>query len=456
MKDRNLDALPITHSLGDCSARSWLADCWYALTDKQKEILIRRSRGDSLDSIGKSFGLTRERVRQLQKDADERLIKQLMAVNPELNERLTTLIANKPAVNELDLLPFLPSSPYGAHVALLKALGMVHPNSWDGDLSGWWTSSRDELAKRLDALVGLAPLSETDMDSALKDLDLEPTPPVTSLLDSVNSRLVHHRLGWIRAKRANRDLAYLWLQAQGSPQPVTEIALAVGAAEPGVREAMRRDSQFTQVRPEGTWALTDWKLPGTDRRYSNAQDVVEEVLRELGPTKLNDLRAEVLRRYPVSSWRFNQCLSNAGIGRVSDGRYDLAERGAKPVEETEPKRPGYIQVSGHTVGVRLTVTNDMLRGSGILVSRWLTWYLGLRIAPMMRKFELRNLSGAVTIKRCSSGAQISSLRASVQTMGLTEGCGVALLIDTQTSVARLHHACSSDRCLASRPNQAIP
>lgn len=55
---------------------------------------------------------------------------------------------------------------------------------------------------------------------------------------------------------------------------------------------MRRDPSFAQVRPEKTWALSDWPLPGTDSKYATAVDGVVEVLREHGPMTLDQLRTE--------------------------------------------------------------------------------------------------------------------------------------------------------------------
>ena len=151
---------------------------------------------------------------------------------------------------------------------------------------------------------------------------------------------------------------------------------------------MRRDDAFAQVRPEGTWALADWRVPGSDNRYTTAVDVVVEVLREIGPLDYEHLRDECQQRYPVSEWRITQCLSSNLIGINGEGLYDLAERGATPIEDSEPKKPRNIEASGNVVGIELTVDSELLRGSGIPVHRWLTWYLKLRTAPSTRHFDL--------------------------------------------------------------------
>jgi hypothetical protein len=137
--------------------------------------------------------------------------------------------------------------------------------------------------------------------------------------ESVHWRAVlqaHYRvaltdLGWIRASHVSRDRAYLWLRGQGEPRSAMEIAKAAGTSEHATRENMRRDDAFAQVRPKGTWALADWRLDGADKRYSNAVEVVVEVLRELGPLDYNGLRAECQRRYPVSEWRIKHSTKAA-------------------------------------------------------------------------------------------------------------------------------------------------
>jgi hypothetical protein len=252
----------------------------------------------------------------------------------------------------------------------------------------------------------------------------------------------------VRTGRTTRDRAYLWLKQQGEPRPAAEIAEAAGSSEHATRENMRRDEAFSQVRPEGTWVLSDWHVDGASNRYASAEEVVVEVLRELGPLDEEQLRVECQRRYPVTGWRITQCLSSNAIGLNSEGRYDLAERGAIPVEDSEPRRPDHIQVSGDVVGVELPVTHDVLRGSGIPVNRWLTWYLGLRTAPSTRYFKTEDGSGELTVKRATSNAQLSSLRSAAVALGVVQGCKLVLLLRLDSNTASLRHACAAGACPA--------
>jgi hypothetical protein len=295
-------------------------------------------------------------------------------------------------------------------------------------------------------MAALAPMTHEEADQAAGDLGVANLPWAT-MLDHRKSGVTRHERGWIRTARSGRDVAFLWLRHQGEPRTAAEIATVTGTSEHGIRETMRRDEAFAQVRPEGTWALADWRVDGSDDRYTNAVDVVVEVLRELGPQDYEHLRAESQRRYPVSSWRISQCLSSSLIGLNHAGLYDLTERGATPIEDSEPKKPRHIEARGSVVGVELTVDSELLRGSGLPVHRWLTWYLGLRTAPSARHFELVD-GGAISVKRQTSNSQISSLRALAQREGLACGCKLTLLLRTDLNTATYRHTCRPGSCPA--------
>jgi len=213
----------------------------------------------------------------------------------------------------------------------------------------------------------------------------------------------------------------------------------------------RGDAPRPPVRPaptEGTWVLAEWKSNTTIRRYANAVDAVVEVLEELGPLTLEQLTAETIRRYPVSAWRISQCLSSNQIGRTQDGRYDLAERGAIPIEDSEPRQPDNMAASGSIVAVRLPVTYDVMRGSGIGVNRWLTWRIGLRHAPSERHFELSELEGNIVLRRRTSTSSISSLRSAALALGVVEGCELIVVLRTEDGTADVRHACDDGSCPA--------
>jgi len=426
----------------------WLDDAWQAMPDRWDTIVERRLAGDTLDRIADVFDLTRERIRQLQQKAEGALVDAQRSNAPDLPRQITETLADHPAVPEDQLAALLPSRASTARQALFRQLGASRPRTWSGDLPRHWTRRPAALDTLVRKLVALAPMTDAETHQAILDIGLPAHLRVDDLLENPESKLTHHRLGWIRTARTGRDLAYLWLRGQGEPRAVADIAAVTGTSEHAIRETMRRDDDFAQVRPEGTWALADWRLPGADNRYSNAVDVVVDVLRDHGPLDYEQLRTETQHRYPVSSWRITQCLSSDVIGLTSEGLYDLAERGATPIEDPEPKQPKTIQVHGNVLGVELNVDSEMLRGSGIAVNRWLTWYLGLRTAPSTRYFGIAGQPGTVTVKRATSSSQLSSLRAVAQNMDLVEGCKMAVLLHLDTETATIRHTCQDDACPA--------
>jgi hypothetical protein len=434
---------------GDQSADlDWLTALWTEqLSDRQSAVLSLRADGRTLDEIGQVYGVTRERIRQIELDARKSVGAVFDAHRDELPV-LEDLMAGQLVVSAEKLFRVLPSAPEAAQHELIRFMGLSHPQTWDGPLLDCWCYEPGEIDRRLNALADLAPMSHENMAAAMDELRIEMAEPVSGLLSSENSKIIRHELGWIRVNRTSRDLAYLWLEKEGSPRSASEIAAMTGNSERAIRETMRRDEDFAQVRPEGTWALADWRAPGAENRYKNAEEVLIDVLREMGPMELADLRAEVRHRYPVTAWRINQCLTNSAIGRRADGKYDLAERGAVPLEESEPRRPDHIKTSGDTIGVRMLVDSELLRGSGLHVNRWLTWHLGLRTQPSERVFQMLEPAGSVTIRRGSSNAQISSLRSAALAMDLVEGCEAVLLLNTVNKTARLHHACQAISCPA--------
>ena len=304
----------------------WLADAWESLPGRWDEVLRRRLDGETHARIGETYDLSRERVRQIQVKAERALVNDQELFAPTLPDQVKSVLRDEMAVPDAELDALLPTRAPTARDALLRQLGAFRPRTWSGDLDGSWTRHPGALDIALRKLTNLAPMTEAERSQATVEIGIPTHVPVLDLLQRPESKLTQHALGWIRASRSGRDVAYLWLRDQGEPRSASDIAIVTGMSEHAIRETMRRDDDFAQVRPEGTWALADWHVPGSDNRYTNAVDVVVEVLNEQGPLAYESLRVESQRRYPVSSWRITHCLSSELIGLNADGLYDLVSR----------------------------------------------------------------------------------------------------------------------------------
>jgi len=423
---------------------------WETLTDRDRTVLELRLSGATLDAVGSTIGVTRARVGQLQNRAEGALRSALNRyLLPEVRAELTRILDDHPAVADIEVRTSLGTASGSPMAVALRVLGVARPRTWAGDLTGWWTRRPGALDVRLRDLAAQAPFTDDELDERAGTLGLRSDLPLRELLTAEGSPLRRGPAGgWVRHPREGADAAYLWLKAQDEPSSSAEIAGAIGWKERALREAMRRDPRFAQRRPEGIWVLAEWRSNTTVRRYANAVDAVVEVLEELGPLSLEQLIAETVSRYPVTTWRITQCLSSNRIGRTQDGRYDLSQRGAIPIEETEPRKPDNMAESGSVVAVRLPATHDVMRGSGIGVNRWLTWRLGLHQAPSERRFELSEFAGSVVVRRRTSTSSVSSLRSAALALGVAEGCELIVVFRTDDDTADVRHACHEGHCHA--------
>ncbi|ACU70333.1 sigma-70 region 4 domain-containing protein [Catenulispora acidiphila DSM 44928] len=425
---------------------------WKSLSPRDQALHSRRASGETLDSIGQSYGLSRERIRQLISRGEKSWVDQVDALRPGWRASVRQRFAVRPVVAESDFADILPDSVGIVRGTLLRAAGADRARTWAGPIDGIWSMDPSGLAAQLRDLIALAPFTDDDLDTAAANLEFPENTPLRAILTHSRSPLVRgpHDY-WLRRNARARDASYLWLLSEGEPRRIEPIVMAVGGNRNAVAEAMRRDSRFRQLRPEGTWALTDWHVPGATE-YTNAMDVVVDVLTERGPITRKNLIAEVVRRYPVSAARVVQCLIGVRVGIHRDGRFDLVERGASPYEESEPRRPRNIIIdeAGNIAGVLLTVDREVLRGSGVIVHPWLTWHLGLRRAPMTRRFSVPGGDGdVITVSRHTSGAQFSSMKSFVDDMGLAIGCQFAVLLRLDEETASVRHTCKPDTCTAS-------
>ncbi|MFE5621682.1 sigma factor-like helix-turn-helix DNA-binding protein [Streptomyces virginiae] len=433
---------------------AWLERAWSLLDERSRLMFAEREEGRTLEEIGQVHGVTRERVRQILLKAEQHLLVTADLMAPDWREHLTEL-ATRPAVTTENLTDVLGVDGHVTIGAYARAAGYVHPRVWGCDLNGWWAAGSGDLERRLREIAERAPLRAGELSGFAEAAGVPEGVPLESLFGGERSPLVQGEDGsWLRRRARGRDACYLWLLQRGEPCRAEELANATGVSTAhAVREALRRDDRFVQVRPEGTWALVEWSLPEVTP-YANAVEALVAVVTESGPISKDTLFSRVVERYPVTAWRMQQCLLSDQIGTTADGLIDLVERGAVPNEESEPPKPDTMAVDpqGKVYGIRLKVDKDVLRGSGILVSSWITWSLGLRRAPMSRTFALPGDAGPLILRRGTSGAQISSLRLYAQAQRMVIGCDIAVLLRADDSTADVRHACEEGNCPARYPD----
>jgi hypothetical protein len=436
----------------------WLFKAWgdEVLDEREQAVVAGRSEGQTLDEVGATLGLSRERARQLQNQARRRLAERADILHNGWRETARATGAGLATPRDA----FAAALGVVDHVALdelLAAAGLDAPRTWAGPLRGWWSADPGALDGALRRLVETAPFRGDELSQAAAEAGLPADLPLAELLAHSESRVALSPDGhWVRRKARGRDAAYLWLLEAGRPCQSDELLAPMAATTvAAVREALRRDDRFRRIRPEGTWALTEWTHLRASP-YATAVEAMVAVVTESGPLSLAQLFARVTELHPVTPWRLKQCLLSNQLGETPDGLVDLVSRGARPMKEEEPAQPDSMAIEGDVLGVRIPVTQDILRGSGVNVHTWLTWRLGLRQAPMSRTFTTPGDHPSLIVRRGTSSAQLSSLRRHALELEVVDGCVLAVLLRLDNDTARVGHGCAPDICPARRARAAAP
>jgi hypothetical protein len=303
----------------------------------------------TLDSIGKEYGITRERIRQIESHG-------IVSIrDSEYYKKHTESIEDlKRSVHELGsviaehvLLEKVPKSPSDRnHVAFLLNVGHHFTYKRENDdfharwhvdatLSGAIERALMKLYKEVDA-DKLIP--EDEFLKMFKDFLRE--EGVTSAPDhhvphwlSISKRVAKNPLGeWGRVEsphvriRNTRDFAYLTLKRHGSPMHFTEVARGITKlfgreTHPATtHNELIKDKRFVLVG-RGLYALKEWGYaPGVVR------DVIHGILTREGPLTRSEIIERVKRERYVKDATVLVNLQSGAFSRLDDGRYSVLDK----------------------------------------------------------------------------------------------------------------------------------
>ncbi|MEU7860186.1 hypothetical protein [Nonomuraea sp. NPDC049141] len=432
----------------------WLVKAWQALDPRSRNMLIMRTENRTYRCIGRAYEVTHQRAQQIVSAARRWLVEAACRADPEWSTKIRAFLETRGVISDEQLSLTLRDASGVARASLLIAEGICHPRAWTKELSDHWALEANALDALLRELANEAPYRKDELREHAATIGIPDSLDIDSIMSAAKSSLILDDSGlWVRRSAKKRDAAYLWLVDQGEPRRAEAISEAIGQTAQATTEALRRDNRFRQVRPEGTWALTEWPRDG-EYDYSDALEAMIEILTELGPLSRRDLTAELRRRYPVSDSRIHQCLISARIGSTHDGRIGLIEQGAISVDEKEPRQPGNAvhNEESDLLAFRLKVDKDIARGSGVVISPWITWRLGLRQAPMERIFTVEGSGRQIAFRRGTAAAQMSSIRLEAAEQGMALGCELAAILRLEHDTMTIHHVCEPDKCGSRTPD----
>lgn len=302
----------------------------------------------TLESIGESYSITRERVRQIEnfalatiRKSDE--FKTQAAVFDELKNVMTALGALVPEHTFLSDVSADKSTQN--HVHFLLVLGdFFTKHKEDDDFAHRWSVDKEtteyvheSLRKLYSSLADDQLIEESKMIEMflnhLKDVSEEfKNEEILRRWLSLSKKIGKNPLGeWGVAHSPNvsargvRDYAFLVLRKHGSPMHFTEVAKAIGehfdkkAHIATTHNELIKDKRFVLVG-RGLYALSEWG-------YSTGvvRDVITEIIKKHGPLTKEDVVDRVMRERYVKPNTILVNLQNPKyFKKGKDGAYSLA------------------------------------------------------------------------------------------------------------------------------------
>lgn len=322
-----------------------------ALPDRSVEVLSRRYglgksvKHETLESVGRTYGITRERVRQIENgglaalrksDAyreQEPVFTELSGVMHDLGSvvseevLLGELSSNESVQNHIHFL-LVVGNPF---TKLKEDANFVHRWYEDATISQQVHTAMDAVYKSIarDQLVAERDLIDMLL-AHLGDVDEHyKSDEVVRQWLSISKRFGKNPLGdWGRAGspgvtiRGIRDMAWLVLRRHGSPMHYTEVARAIEetfdrkAHSATCHNELIKDSRFVLVG-RGLYALSDWGYA-----TGLVRDVIKDILLKNGPLTKAELIDKVKRERYVKTNTITVNLQDCELfGIDAQGRY---------------------------------------------------------------------------------------------------------------------------------------
>jgi hypothetical protein len=321
--------------------------------EREREIVARRfglfDRKETLEQIGELLGITRERVRQLEKSVITRLkgtaeqqgLPQITEFQTVITNYLQTVGGVARVSNITTELVADPNRIEQARIAFLSQLCAELLVVSEDD--HFWNSvalkdGRDEkqlkatVTKVIDAIKKLGEPKEITEVAATAGIA---NPTEAQALASTSKQLatLNNRWGLVKWPMVNpkniRDKIYVILKEQGKHMHFNEIAEAIKESDfkrkdvttQAIHNELIKDKRFVLIG-RGIYALKEW---GYEK--GTVADIISEVLREAGePLHRDEIVKRVLKsRFVKETTILLNLQGKPQFKRVAKATYELAE-----------------------------------------------------------------------------------------------------------------------------------
>ena len=353
MTDKNKKPVAKTTSGLSFAPKNVTKELLASLPDRARRVLTDRfglvsgGKGRTLESIGKEYGITRERIRQIESSGiaavrDSQVYTQHTKTLEELKKAIHDLGG---VLSEVTILAEIPKNDTERnHILFLLNVGHSFGDKredanfnrrWHVD-PGMSQSIEESLLKLYESIEAMALLPEDDFllefAKYLKDAGVKPRErEVLIRWLGLSKRLGRNPLGeWGRTEsphvriKNTRDFAYLTLKRHGSPMHFTEVAKGIQGlfkkpAHPATtHNELIKDGRFVLVG-RGLYALKEWGYaPGVVR------EVIRNILTRDGALTRDEIIERVKRERYVKDATIVVNLQHSEFKRDSEGKYITA------------------------------------------------------------------------------------------------------------------------------------
>jgi hypothetical protein len=320
--------------------------------EREREIISRRfglyDRRETLEQIGELLGITRERVRQLEKSvinklkaAGEKDLPHIKDIESTLTAHLQQMGNVARVVDITELLKPKSSKTDQARVAFLAhlspSIAVIDDNDFYHHAVGLASihdekTIRDNVAKIIDTVTKIG--EPSDIESIAKQSGYKDSKHAAALA-GISKNLAHLNGRWGLTKwpmvnpKNIRDKIYVILHESSKPMHFSEISDAIKASEfrrkdvttQAIHNELIKDKRFVLIG-RGIYALREWGY-----KQGTVADVIADVLRkEGGPLHRDEIVKRVLKSRQVKETTILLNLQGKPqFKRVAKATYTLAE-----------------------------------------------------------------------------------------------------------------------------------